>query len=173
MKRESAFDDFIIQNFVFAADHNIQDKEELRQIAQSYDVILAGSDQIWNSVSLDPLYLLQSISAEKKMSYGSSLSVQEIKPVDEPIYRQALSTFKAILIRDRKCRAQLERIVGKPIATVVDPVILLGRNALIQSAQEIISDPYIFLLLFRKQKRASPFCNNRGKKTKLADSCSY
>lgn len=167
LKREKTFDDFVIQNFVFAADHNIQNEEELRQIAQSYDIILAGSDQIWNPVSLDPLYLLQSISAEKKMSYGSSLSVQEIKPVDEPIYRQSLSTFKAISIRDRKCRAQLETIVGKPIATVVDPVILLGRNALIQSAQEIISDPYIFCYFLGSKKEHRLFAASEAKKRNL------
>lgn len=167
LKREKAFNDFIAQNFVFAADHDIQDDAELRQIAQSYDVVLAGSDQIWNPVSLDPMYLLQSVPPEKKMSYGSSLSVKKLNPEDESTYRQALSKFKAISIRDRKCRVQLETIVGKPIATVVDPVILLGRNALVRSAQDIISAPYIFCYFLGSKKEHRIFSISEAKKRNL------
>lgn len=51
---------------MFATDHNIQDNKELSKITQTYDIILSGSDQIWNPVSLDPVYLLQWAPVGKK-----------------------------------------------------------------------------------------------------------
>lgn len=36
--------------------------------------------------------------------------------------------FKSISIRDSACREQLSAIVGKPVTTVVDPVLLIGQE---------------------------------------------
>lgn len=166
-ERENAFHNFISDNFVFASDHNVQNNEELSQIAHNYDVVLAGSDQIWNPVSLDPVYLLQWVPDGKKISYGSSLSVGNIAPADEPVYQQALNGFKAISIRDRKCRAQLEAIACKSVTTVVDPVILLGRNALLQGVRDIVSPPFVFCYFLGGKREHRVFALSEAQKQNL------
>lgn len=92
---------------------------------------MAGSDQIWNPEALDSVYLMEWVPDDKrKISYASSLSTTNIPEQYYPIYKRALSRLKAISIRDTACREQLEKIVGKDIKTVVDPVILLGADEL-------------------------------------------
>lgn len=167
LKREEAFNGFIEKNFMFAADHNIQDNKELSKIAQTYDIIFSGSDQIWNPVSLDPIYLLQWAPVGKKLSYGSSLSIKKIEPADESIYYRALSEFKAISIRDSKCRLQLEGISGKTVTTVVDPVILLGKNALLQNAKDIALAPYVFCYFLGNNKEHRIFAMSQAMKLNL------
>ena len=94
-------------------DHEIK-IEELESIVEPYDIVMAGSDQIWNPEALDPVYLMEWVPEDtKKISYASSLSTTNIPEQYYPIYKRALSRLKAISIRDTACREQLERIVGK------------------------------------------------------------
>ena len=94
-----------------------------------YDAVVLGSDQIWNPNSLDENYLLRWVNEDnKKISYGSSLSSSIIPEYYYQLYKKALSSFYKISTRDKKCVEQLEKIIGKQVTTVVDPVILLGRE---------------------------------------------
>lgn len=143
-RREDAFASFVENNFTFASDSYVQEEPDLSALASRYDLVVAGSDQIWNPEALDPTYLLEWAEGGKKCSYGSSLSVKSISAADEGIYRKALADFRAISIRDSACRSQLQRIVGKPVKTVVDPVILLGRDGLIKNAPRLGLRPFEF-----------------------------
>lgn len=142
--REKAFDKFLRQNFNFATDHYVQNVIELQQLGGNYDLVVSGSDQIWNPEALDPTYLLEWVKAGKKISYGSSLSVKSIPAEYEQLFKAALKDFKAISIRDRMCRDQLSQIVGKPVSTVVDPVVLLGRDGLLSNVAKLAIPPYMF-----------------------------
>ena len=142
--REKAFHKFIDNNFKFAADYDLQTIEELKKVACNYDFVISGSDQIWNPEALDTTYLLEWVEANKKFSYGSSLSVRHIPQHCEEIYRSALSDFKKISIRDSVCCQQLSSIVGKNVMTVVDPVVLLGRDGLLHEIVDIDTTPYVF-----------------------------
>lgn len=143
-KRENAFLGFISENYKLAANHEIQ-VEELESIVKTYDIVMAGSDQIWNPEALDSVYLMEWVPDDKrKISYASSLSTTNIPEQYYPIYKRALSRLKAISIRDTACREQLEKIVGKDIKTVVDPVILLGADELKAHTKKIDSKPYVF-----------------------------
>lgn len=142
--REKAFRIFIDNNFTFAMDYDLQTSQELKEVAHNYDFVISGSDQIWNPEALDSTYLLEWVEANKKFSYGSSLSVKQIPKHCKEIYRRALSGFKKISIRDSACCQQLSSIVGKEVVTVVDPVVLLGRNGLSNQIVDINSEPYVF-----------------------------
>lgn len=143
-QRETLFQKFVNSSFTFAVDHDVQTRSELTALANRFDLVISGSDQIWNPEALDPTYLLEWAKAGKKCSYGSSLSVKSIKEEDEKIYREALADFKAISIRDSACRSQLQEIVGKPVETVVDPVILLGKEGLLNRAPMLNLEPSLF-----------------------------
>ena len=143
--RNLAYENFLKKNIQTASDHFIQSKEELNKIGKEFDYYIAGSDQIWNPEALDETYLLEWVSDEKtRLSYASSLSVQEIPYEYEKLYRRALKKFKSISIRDKKCKGQLEKIVGKKIETVADPVVLLGPDELRKHCSKIDSNSYAF-----------------------------
>ena len=143
--RNAAYDKFLAENIKTASEHFIQTKEELNKIGTEFDYYIAGSDQIWNPEALDETYLLEWVDDKKtKFSYASSLSVEKIPHKVEKLYERALKKFKAISIRDQKCQEQLEKIIGKEVLTVADPVVLLGADELRKNCSRINCSPYAF-----------------------------
>lgn len=165
--RENAFDKFISDNFQFAAEHNLQNKDELSQISNAFDFVISGSDQIWNPEALDPVYLLQWVSSAEKISYGSSLSIQVIPQSDESLFHIALNDFKAISIRDSACREQLSAIVGKPVTTVVDPVLLIGQDGLTRNCKQLNLPSYLFCYFLGNNKKHRTLSLTESKKKEL------
>ena len=92
--KEEAFRRFNDESFTFAANRPVQDVDELRRIGERYDLVISGSDQIWNPEALDETYLLGWVDAGMKCSYGSSLSVSEIPRDMAARYRAAFVGFR-------------------------------------------------------------------------------
>lgn len=143
-RRVQAFEGFIRENFRFAAAEDVQDFGELARLAEGFDYVVAGSDQIWNPEALDPTYLLRWAPSGKKLSYGSSLSVGRIPEAYRALYREALAEFKCVSIRDGACREELGRVIGRTVVTVADPVILFGREGLEAQLGARESEPFVF-----------------------------
>lgn len=143
--RNAAYDKFLENNIKLASDHFIQSSEELERMGTIFDFYIAGSDQIWNPEALDETYLLEWVNDEKvRLSYASSLSVQELPRKNEKLYAKALKKFKSISIRDTKCQEQLSKIVGKNVETVADPVVLLGPEELVKNCFSVEIKNYAF-----------------------------
>lgn len=178
--RQEAFDKFIEEQFLFAANCNLQTVEQLTTIVNEFDVFIAGSDQIWNPEGLDETYLLNWVPQSKKIcSYGSSLSVKRIPLEYEDIYRKTLSRFSCISIRDTSCKAQLSQLSGKPVQTVVDPVILIGQDAIKKKVKKCTDKPYIFCYFLGNNKshrtRALQYAEEHGMDVKavINAGCSF
>lgn len=155
--RRDAFEKFNSENFSFSGEKNLQLAEELTDLAQNYDIIASGSDQIWNPEALDPTYLLEWVPKDKKIiSYGSSLSIKYIPEKFYSLYQRTLSRFDNISIRDIACREQLSEITGKNVRTVVDPVVLLGKDELLCCAKKsklsFVDNNYVFCYFLGNNK---------------------
>ena len=178
--RSLAFEEFTNRNFTFSSSVNAQTEVELRRVSEKYDIIMSGSDQVWNPEALDPTYLLQWVPVgKKKVSYGSSLSVTKIPEKYYDIYRKSLSSFDAISIRDVQCREQLSQIIKRDVYTVVDPVVLLGRSALLQRQKniELGNKPYIFCYFLGNKvvhrKKAIEYAEQHGLEIKAVVNCGF
>ena len=143
--RQKAFDRFNQEFITFVGGDTVRTAESMREVAKDYQLVVAGSDQIWNPVALNRYYLLEWVPATiNKISYAASLSVASIPVLDRKLYARALQSFKYISIRDRACCKQLSQLAGKPVQTVVDPVVLLGKEKLQAHMRPISDTPYIF-----------------------------
>lgn len=101
----------------------------------SYDVVIVGSDQVWNSACTkgDKTYLLDIENSDvKRVSYAASMGneknfakFQEKYHID---HLNALMRFSAISTREEDAAQYITEMTGKDCATVVDPVLLLGRD---------------------------------------------
>lgn len=103
--------------------------QELNQA--QYDVLVAGSDQIWNPVisrGLDPAFLLQFGNPEKRMSISSSMGSYHLREEEAACFREALSSFSAIGVREEFAKKQLQPLVPKEIKVLCDPTLLLNRE---------------------------------------------
>lgn len=103
--------------------------EELEHL--NYDILIAGSDQIWaGSITdgIDKAYLLDFPFKGRKVSYAASLSGGSVPEEDKDIMCRCLKDFDFISTREKTLADSLSRICGKKVVTVLDPTLLLESS---------------------------------------------
>lgn len=120
---------------------------ELRNgnIKFDYDVIVAGSDQIWNYLQtkyLDVFFLMFVKDCNiRKVSYAASFSVDKIPDDMYPIYKEYLSNMDGISVREDVGVEIAKSIVDTSVFHVLDPSLLLKAN---EWTEYVSNSSYIF-----------------------------
>lgn len=118
-----------------------------------YDIYVVGSDQVWNTDYTygDDVFLCSfAPSASKKISYASSVGHENIPEEYESSFRNYLTSFSNISIRDNKCKSYLEKLLDRNILTVCDPVFLTPSdfyNTILQNSKVKVPKNYILVYL--------------------------
>lgn len=102
---------------------------EIREKLGNYDYLIYGSDQIWNPEfkSFSELYLGKYAEKEKNIAVSASIGITEIPTEYRCIFKEGLSRFKKISVREENAREKLERLDEDiRIDTLIDPVLMLG-----------------------------------------------
>lgn len=103
--------------------------EQLRDL--KYDVLIAGSDQIWNPLitgGLDEVFLLQFGNAQKRISVASSLGSTKPSEKEKEIFKQAFEKFSAISVREQYAKECLSNLTDKNIKVLMDPTFLFNKK---------------------------------------------
>lgn len=105
-----------------------RDHAALRSVAEQYDLLIAGSDQIWSPVWLNPAYFLD-FTQKPRIAYAASLGVRE-PPSKAKRRRMAdlVKPFAAVSVREEEGAALLRHIAGVTPAVLPDPVMLRTRE---------------------------------------------
>lgn len=103
-----------------------------------YDIYITGSDQLWNPdqpYCLEP-YFLTFVKNKKtiKLSYGTSIGLSEISQKEKAIFRNWLSSYDVISVREHQASRMLEEITHQTIHRVPDPTFLLDPEEWLQMA---------------------------------------
>ena len=111
----------------------------LARQASSCDILLCGSDQIWNPVWLNPAYFLA--FGDKKtprVAYAASLGVKEPpRGRKARLLRRLTAPFSAVSVREEEGAAILRALnPGLSVAVMPDPVFLLPRERWLSFAGE-------------------------------------
>ena len=120
--------------------------QELKEQSRSCDLLLCGSDQIWNPVWLNEAYFL-TFAGEKipKIAYAPSLGVSRMPKASKARkIRRWTADFRAISVREEEGAALLEKITGRKADVMPDPVCLLSAEEWDELAGEVpVGDPYL------------------------------
>lgn len=116
-----------------------------------YDVIICGSDQIWNLKALDcdPIYFLPFHTAGRKVAYAVSINdatYKEEKATDD--LRKEILNFDYISEREKSGADKLENFIHheKKVDTCLDPTLLHKKSDFDSIVSERVEkEPYIFL----------------------------
>lgn len=151
------FRSFFVANYKLSGPRT----KNLAGLGDRYDVLVCGSDQIWNpeiiseNKALDPNYFLNFTKTGKKISYASSMgshlySKSELKEV-----QGHLENFSSISVRELDSAKSLSKYLGKNVEHVLDPTLLLDRKEWTsklncESANE--QPGYILIYVLRKNK---------------------
>ena len=109
---------------------------ELKAADSLYDLFIVGSDQVWNpditilsGKKADFSYFLDFVKDGcKKKSYAASLGVSELSEDDCRVYRDNLSSFSEISVREHKAAELLEHLLKRSVNIACDPVLLLSAD---------------------------------------------
>lgn len=124
--------------------HLLSDKrynsiEELQSFNEEFDILISGSDQIWNPIcgglnKINPAYFLSFASKDKykKISYGSSIGSYVYDENEKQKVKKWLNEYSHVSTRELSGATQLESIINKPVKVVLDPTLLLNKDVWLQ-----------------------------------------
>jgi hypothetical protein len=146
--RNRRFDAFVKKTMHFSQPLT---KDLLSSISDSYDVYIAGSDQVWNPLltGSESAYFLDFVKEKsKRRSYAASFGVSAW-PSSSPLpVAKLLEGMDSISIREEAGKKLIQSISPNtaPITVDLDPVFLLGKEKwLLMAEKKICSKPYLFV----------------------------
>lgn len=96
-----------------------------------YDYYIVGSDQVWNTKfeSYNDALILKGIPTQKRISYSSSFGIEYIVDNKVELFKNELSNFKKISVREDKGKEIIEKLTNRnDIEVLIDPTMLLTNE---------------------------------------------
>ena len=144
-KKWQLFDDFLHHELHLTKEYHTA--EDLEKDYFDFDLLICGSDQIWNTNApdADETYYGNWFKG-RKISYAASFG-QYPEKIDMNFVGQQLHNFQAIAVREEKTKgAIVEAGLAKEIEVVCDPTIFLKASDYDQLTTEtpLVDGKYIF-----------------------------
>lgn len=165
-KKHGKFTDFIES---VGLTTTIEDSKELATVSKNFDIIIVGSDQVWNTnlTKYDPAYLLDFATC-KKASYAASFGVSSVNDNDIEYFREALQKFNYISVREQEGAEIISKLIGQDVPIVLDPVFLLTKEQwteVVGKKSKGVKDTkdYIVIYKFGKSKKMEEFAKRLSK----------
>ena len=151
---------------------NLNIKKEQPLNFENCDLLIVGSDQVWNEKIVKDLrpYLFSDVGRDsKKISYAASIGCNDFADETKELFKKYLKDFEAVSVRERTAELALAEM-GISSTTVVDPVFLLDKMVwkdIALKPRNFLSDkPYILMYLLREDsasiKKANDFAKNNN-----------
>lgn len=114
---------------------------EIESVTKEYDVLIAGSDQIWH-FSRPSMYFLEWGSSYKgrRISYAPCCGRRDQDERKKDEVREWLSHFDHISVRNEFSRDLVHELTGKQVPVVADPTLLLDLSDVQQKVELPCSD---------------------------------
>ena len=156
--------------------HNIvriNGKSDLIRESRKYDVVMVGSDQMWDpTAGFFYFYSLMFVAeGVKRVSYATSLGVDRYPWY---VYRQAKRFLKRIdylSVREKQGAEIIKKVSGRDAKVVLDPVYLISKNeweTIIPYQDNMNGEPYVLSYFLgdnpKMKKMAYEFAHKNGLK---------
>ncbi|MBP3627788.1 MAG: polysaccharide pyruvyl transferase family protein [Clostridia bacterium] len=137
----------------------------------AYDVLVAGSDQIWNyNLTDDDFYYFLDFKKNnnKKVSYAGSFGIAEVDEKYHQKLKRLFLDFDHISVREKQAANIINNIAGIDVPVVVDPTLLLNKSQWEEMAKGTSSDSkYIFVYTVFNDEKLWDFAEKLSKDTGL------
>lgn len=148
-------------------------EENLKKENIKYDILITGSDQVWNPQivgGLSEIYTLNFGENEiKRISYAASVGDVNVISDNKEEFLKKLSNLNYISVRENDAKDELQKIINKDIEVVLDPTLLMSRE---EWNSEIISinkcnQKYIVAYVVEPDTEYIKIVNELSRKTNL------
>lgn len=146
--------------------------EELKNMTEKYDILITGSDQVWNikCKDADDAYYLNFAKNVKKIAYAPSFGATNIieESDDTEKYKNYMMDFKALSCRENNGSKWIKKLTGRDAPVLLDPTLLLNSSEwdkLINTAES--DKKYIFYYAFKYSDEVNAKVKMISEKTKM------
>ncbi len=131
LRRQHKFSQFV-NKYLKLSKHSY--KSGVVSFDDRYDIYIIGSDQMWskNIFEMDPVYWgnFEKKQGERIVSYAVSCgSTDQFNRDDEIYIKKSLANFSFISVREDVLARYIEGLTSLPVATVLDPTLMLKKEA--------------------------------------------
>lgn len=143
-KRSDRIDTFLEKNLNLTRRYS--KFSDLKEVADSYDIYVCGSDQIWSPTYFSPSYFFDFVREDKKrIGYACSFGVSEMTKDKAERTRKLLDRFYAISVREKTGASIVRELLGKDVTVNIDPTMLLSAEEWEPVVRErMIAENYMF-----------------------------
>lgn len=137
---------------------------EDERFKNEYDYYIAGSDQIWGGGYLvKPFMFLEFAPDEKKIALCPSFGVETIKKFNVRHFKKSISKFPKLSVREESGQRIIEKLTGREVPILSDPVMLLDTDEWHDFAQNssIKQQNYIFVHFLGTPSEVAIRCINQ------------
>lgn len=132
-------------------------KEDFKNF-NDFDILLAGSDQIWNpniyGGEMDTIFLFDFPTNSKKISFASSFGSYRLNEIEKKEFARCLKSFSCVTTREDFGIEQIKKMGISNVKKVCDPTMLLSSNdwekVIDISDKKDIKEPYLVVYLMTK-----------------------
>lgn len=106
--------------------------KQLQKSNEKFDILIAGSDQIWNNQltkGFKPAYFLE--FGDKNIvraSYAASTGSFEINQYNKELFRRYLKNFDYLSVREESAKNKIRALTANDIEVVLDPTLLVDKE---------------------------------------------
>ena len=108
----------------------------MKDIADEYDFIVVGSDQVWNPRWNPPYIFFDFVPREKKIAYAASIGNPTIPDEKKETFRNGISDFNQLSVREEGTAKLINDLTGQTPIVLLDPIFLLTRDEWLAVAQK-------------------------------------
>lgn len=127
-------------------------KEETEKECNDYDVLITGSDQVWNPQIVGQLSDIYTLNFGKKqikrISYAASVGDPMQINLKKDEFFEKLSLLDFISVREVETQNKLSEIIKKPIEVVLDPTLLIEKEDWDKEIENIPSEKEKYILAY-------------------------
>lgn len=171
--RYQRFEQFSRAHLRISAQHYAQ-AGELAASALPYDVLLSGSDQIWNPKifpdgAFDPVFF-GAFSQKRRIAYAPSFGIPSIPEEMQAELRGYLNGFSHLSVRETQGREIVKHIAGSEVPVVLDPTLLLTAAdwaAMAHHPADYPTGGYILCYCISKPGALTPYIAQLSRETGL------
>lgn len=144
--------------------------KNLVQCKRKYSEIIVGSDLVWDlRYSQGYAYMLDFVDDNiKKLAYAASYGYERIPSEEETAFKEKLSRFECISVREKNVRDELMQLLGRKVYHVCDPTMLIEQDywkQLVTTNKQ--ESPYVLIYMDDSEKRISGAASRYARSKKL------
>ena len=170
--RYDRFEAFAREHLQLSATH-YETRDQLSAARGAYDVILSGSDQIWNPTifpdkHFDPVFF-GTFDDCRKISYAPSFGVPKLPDGMDAELAGYLESYSHVSARERQGQAIIKQASGRDATVVLDPTLLLTKEEWGAMARPLpkLPEKYILCYCINKPGALAPYIDRLARETGL------